>query len=353
MTGRQIPRFEPIETERLRIRPVQPGDVDALQQRRSDPTTAEFQAWDVPYPLDRAQALIDDVVALDATPPGDGWFQVTLVERSTDAIVGDLAVHATFDARCAELGWTLDVDARGKGYATEAVTALAAWCVELLGVSRVSATMHPDNHSSARVAERVGMVFEGIAENAFWLDRHDGTAENSHDLRYAMTADQWRAWRERPQSPAGEVHLVPIEPGNITQLETLRTHRSQERLVAPMAASMFDAVSHLVSDSAAVPWLRGVRADGEMVGFVMLAEPTAERLDAYLWRLLIDRMHQRRGVGRQVLDAVVAQAKAWDAPALTVSWMPGPGSPEPFYLGYGFHPTGTNDHGEIDARLDL
>ncbi len=55
----------------------------------------------------------------------------------------------------------------------------------------------------------------------------------------------------------------------------------------------------------------------------------------------------------EVLDAVVAQAKAWDAPALTVSWMPGPGSPEPFYLGYGFHPTGTNDHGEIDARLDL
>ena len=52
-----------------------------------------------------------------------------------------------------------------------------------------------------------------------------------------------------------------------------------------------------------VPWLRAVEADGELAGFVMLAERTAAHLEAYLWRCLIDRRHQRRGVGDRALDA--------------------------------------------------
>jgi diamine N-acetyltransferase len=38
---------------------------------------------------------------------------------------------------------------------------------------------------------------------------------------------------------------------------------------------------------------------------------------------------------------------------LLVSWEPGEGSPEPFYLGLGFEPTGEIDAGEIVARLRL
>jgi diamine N-acetyltransferase len=35
------------------------------------------------------------------------------------------------------------------------------------------------------------------------------------------------------------------------------------------------------------------------------------------------------------------------------SWVPGEASPEPFYLGLGFAPTGEVDDGEIVARLQL
>jgi hypothetical protein len=35
------------------------------------------------------------------------------------------------------------------------------------------------------------------------------------------------------------------------------------------------------------------------------------------------------------------------------SWVPGDGSPEPFYLGLGFQPTGEVDDGETVARLTL
>lgn len=357
MTSRvALDRFEPIETERLVIRAVESGDVEALHERRNDPSSAAYQSWDTPYPLEHAQALVDEIVVLDGTPPGDGWFQVSVVEKSTGApgrILGDIAIHFTFDARCAELGWTFAPSARGQGFALEAAEAIARWCIEVVGVSRVSASMHPDNHASARLAERLGMVFEGVAENAFWLDRQDGTAENSHDLRYAMTADQWRAWRDRRRTVPDTVELAALEPDNVREVLALRTHRSQEGLVAPMGVSMADVVGHLLGEGGFIPWPRAVVADGELVGFVLVLEPDEANPDAYLMRLLIDRMHQRRGVGRKVLDAVVDQTRAWGSPGLTVSWMPGPGSPEPFYLGAGFAPTGKVHDGEIQARLQV
>ena len=71
----------------------------------------------------------------------------------------------------------------------------------------------------------------------------------------------------------------------------------------------------------------------------------------YLWRLLIDRRHQRRGIGDRVLSLLVARLRAEGHESLLVSWHPGPGGPEPFYLARGFVPTGEVDEDEIVARL--
>jgi diamine N-acetyltransferase len=102
-----------------------------------------------------------------------------------------------------------------------------------------------------------------------------------------------------------------------------------------------------------VPWYRAVEADGELVGFVMLAERTAAHPEAYLWRLLIDRRHQRRGIGDLVLASLAARLRAEGHDTLLVSWAPGAGGPEPFYLARGFVPTGVVEDGEIEARLRL
>ena len=72
-----------------------------------------------------------------------------------------------------------------------------------------------------------------------------------------------------------------------------------------------------------------------------------------LWRLVIDRMHQRRGIGSMVLDELSAMLRARGDTAWQVSWVPGRGSPAPLYLRYGFVPTGDIDDGEIVARLEL
>ena len=86
---------------------------------------------------------------------------------------------------------------------------------------------------------------------------------------------------------------------------------------------------------------------------MMIAEVTPAHPEPYLWRLLVDRRHQRRGVGRRALHLLCDQLRAEGCRALVTSWVPGPGTPAPFYRKYGFLDTGEMVDGETLVRLQL
>ena len=138
-------------------------------------------------------------------------------------------------------------------------------------------------------------------------------------------------------------------PRTCATVGRLTTFGWQQRLVAPNLVSLAEALVPGTDDDGGrlVPWYRAIEADGELVGFVMVAEPTTTLPDAFLWRLMIDRRHQRRGIGQRVLALVIEQAVAWAATELLVGWEPGLGSPRRFYLRNGFVPTG-----EVVRRRD-
>jgi GNAT superfamily N-acetyltransferase len=162
----------------------------------------------------------------------------------------------------------------------------------------------------------------------------------------------WEAWRDRPHSRPERVALVEVTPDNLTTVGRMETHKSQERFVAPNLWSLAQAlVPEPYEGHPTVPWYRAVEADGELVAFVMMSLPGPAQDHPYLWRLLVDRMHQRRGIGTMILDLLVDECRAMGATALEVSWEPGRGGPEPMYLRYGFVPTGDVEDGEIVARL--
>ena len=340
--------FTPLQTPRLVVRAVRADDVEELHARRNDPAVALLQDWEFPYPRARAEALVAAGLATDA--PADGqWWPMTIQERETGEVVGDLVLHLTNGGRTGEVGYSLTRRHWGRGYATEALTALVGWVLDELPVTRLAGLLHPDNRASAMVLERTGFVFEGHTRLSFW---HDD--DNSDDWIYGLTRQDWTAWTSRPLHPPREVSLEPVTTSNKEAVLALRTHHTQEAFVAPMLHSFADAlVPDLVAGAPLVPWLRAVRADGQLVGFAMLALSTAQHPEPYLWRLLVDRLHQRRGIGRRVVELVAAECRAAGARSLLVSWGEGRGSPRPFYEGRGFEPTGRVDHGETEARLTL
>jgi RimJ/RimL family protein N-acetyltransferase len=340
--------FTPITTERLVIRPFTEGDVDNFHARRDDPDVALYQDWVTPYPYEDAERIVASLVEMEG-PERDGWWMVIVGDRFTGEVYGDLSVHLDEDGHTSEIGYTFDARHWGSGYAVESLGPLVDYLFEELHVTRVFGMLHPDNPASAMVMERTGFRFEGHTRRSFWLD-----GEVSDDWIYGMVREDWEAWHSRIRTPPEDVRLVEISTENISDVAALETHTTQERFVAPMNQSFTDALFPEIVDGApVVPWMRAIEADGVLVGFVMLALASEHHPEPYLWRLLIDRMHQRRGIGGAALDLVEQSCREQGDRALLTSWREGKGSPRPFYESRGYVPTGrTIDH-ETEARKTL
>lgn len=139
----------------------------------------------------------------------------------------------------------------------------------------------------------------------------------------------------------------------------LRRGPGQDEFVASVETSFAEAVQY--PEARARYW---AICDGDTaVGFAMISDGIPEEVLAddptllgpyFLWRLLIDARHQRRGYGTAALDAIAAYVRSRPgARTLITSAGQGTGSPQPFYERYGFVPTGELHEGEAVLELDL
>ncbi|MBC7941391.1 MAG: GNAT family N-acetyltransferase [Chitinophagaceae bacterium] len=79
---------------------------------------------------------------------------------------------------------------------------------------------------------------------------------------------------------------------------------------------------------------------GEVVGFAV-----GNRLDGNIWALFVDPLHEGRGHGRRLHDAMVAWLFAQSLPRLWLSTDPGTRA-QTFYQAAGWTPTGVRADGE-------
>jgi RimJ/RimL family protein N-acetyltransferase len=83
-------------------------------------------------------------------------------------------------------GYWVSRDARGRGVATQALTAICRWAIDELHVKRLELLTDPDNVASQRVAEKARFQREGILRSS--LEYRDGTRRDSI-LFAALPAD--------------------------------------------------------------------------------------------------------------------------------------------------------------------
>jgi diamine N-acetyltransferase len=143
------------------------------------------------------------------------------------------------------------------------------------------------------------------------------------------------------------VTLREITSETVRDILRLKVKPEQDNLVAPNSVSLAEA---LFEEKA---WYRAIYAGETPVGFVMLWD-SEEEPKYYLWRYMIDARYQSMGFGRQALKKVIDYVRMRPrATELLLSYVPGEGSPEPFYAGLGFVNTGEVHDGENVMRLDL
>ncbi|WP_062380945.1 GNAT family N-acetyltransferase [Demequina pelophila] len=181
--------FAPLTTDRLVLRPFTAADAEDFAERRSDPETAMYQAWRVPYSVERARDLIASMEGREGPIPG-GWYQLDITRTADGRTVGDIAMYLHEHGHTAEIGYTLNPWARRRGYATEAAAAVLDLLVDVTGVHRIEASTHPANERSIAVLERLGFTAEGVRREAFWVED-----EVSDDAMFGLLAREWRAHR--------------------------------------------------------------------------------------------------------------------------------------------------------------
>jgi len=136
--------------------------------------------------------------------------------------------------------------------------------------------------------------------------------------------------------------LRPIDGRNWREAIKLDVAPDQRVFVASNVYSIAESKF----EPEAVPM--GIYAGDTMVGFLMFGVSGDEM---WVWRLMIDHRHQRRGYGRAAMSALVDDLHAMGHQEIFVSYEPENAVAAQLYASLGFEDTGRIEDGEIVVRL--
>ncbi|MFG1705223.1 GNAT family N-acetyltransferase [Nonomuraea sp. M3C6] len=155
-----LPRTE-LRTQRLLLRPPTVADVPDLAATGADPFTQANTGMPRGYTEEHARAFIDGSERRRMRGAGITW---TVEELETGRFAANVDLRdLDWNDHTAEIGYMTAPWARGKGYAGEAVLAIARWLFERHGFARLQLRANLANAASQRVAEKAGFVREGVA----------------------------------------------------------------------------------------------------------------------------------------------------------------------------------------------
>ncbi len=146
-----------IETRRLILRPLGPGDLEHFLELQSQPEVARFtMGFDRPAARRRLEEA-----ASEWEQRGHG--PMAVLERATGRFLGRSGLRFWPQFGETEVGWSFRIQEWGQGFATEAGRACIEWGFSALPLPYITAMIHAENERSLRVAQRLG--FEPLRED--------------------------------------------------------------------------------------------------------------------------------------------------------------------------------------------
>lgn len=180
----------PILSSRLTLRPFTRGDVDAVFSYRGRADVARH-LFDPPLSREECAIAIQQRIAQVALESEGDRIILAVDERETGVLVGEVSlIWRSADARQGEVGWIFHPDHHGRGFATEAATALLELGFGFVDLHRIFARCDVANSASWRLMERLGMRREAhFREHALFKGGWD------EEFYYALLQREWIAMR--------------------------------------------------------------------------------------------------------------------------------------------------------------
>ena len=137
-----------IETKRLRIYPASQKQMEEF---------IETQTVDV-----LKAAYTEMLNGCLANPAQWEWYAIWMIKLKNGTHIGELCFKGLSSDGIAEIGYGINDEYQGQGYASEAVKAVSEWAFQQPDVTALEAETDDENIASKRVLEKCGFVPNGI-----------------------------------------------------------------------------------------------------------------------------------------------------------------------------------------------
>lgn len=146
-----------IETNRLCLRKIQIDDYNAICTILQDINV--MYAWEHAFSDKEVSEWIDEnIMRYDR----DGYSYWAVIEKDTNQLIGvtGLISEQVDDEKYIGIGYIYNKSSWKFGYALEGASACVKYAFETLHIDEVSAQIRPNNLSSRKVAEKLGMTIK-------------------------------------------------------------------------------------------------------------------------------------------------------------------------------------------------
>ncbi|MBT1062306.1 GNAT family N-acetyltransferase [Bowmanella sp. Y26] len=149
--------MQSLYTERLLLRPLTLEDAAALHRLNSDERVMRYIG-----PLQHS--VEDTAYYLQTSPLRDyqrcGYGRHAVIHKGSGEFIGFCGLKYLTDMQETDIGYRLHPDYWGQGLALEAAQAAMQFGQHQLGLKRIIGLAMPDNQSSIRLLQKLGMRYE-------------------------------------------------------------------------------------------------------------------------------------------------------------------------------------------------
>jgi [ribosomal protein S5]-alanine N-acetyltransferase len=176
-----------LETHRLLMRDFVEADWQAVFAYQSAPLYLRYNSWTHRTESDICK-FIQMFIGEQKEQPRTK-FQLAIILKEENQLIGNCGIRINdLEMREANIGYELNTQYWGQGYATEAAQAVVKLGFEELGMHRIWSWCVAQNLASVRVLEKIGMRREGhLREKELikgrWYD----------NFLYAILDHEWKA----------------------------------------------------------------------------------------------------------------------------------------------------------------
>ena len=170
------------------LRPIDAvGDIDAIHAYASREDVCRYIPW-TPKTRDEVAAWLPRRDTTTIAAPGTAA-SLAITLHETGELVGDvMLIWESAENRTVEIGYVVNPDHAGHGYATEAARAMLAMAFDRLDMHRVVGHVDARNPASAAVLSHLGMRQEAVLVENEWFKGSWSTM-----LTFAMLEREWRS----------------------------------------------------------------------------------------------------------------------------------------------------------------